>query len=294
MIIILCGQIEGAEEWEDVPSWPLNPAASTDEQNLEALADWLGLDERGYSDLKFEALRLTSTAATRCCTPRSAGCWATARIGPACSPASNSSQEESRWSTCARGRDDRTTPPGRVRGRHLHQRDRPGEGHRRARSEVSALRAWIGTNKVVPLHWNHSSEPEDIVGHVKPASAKAVGAEVHAAGHVDLDTDRGRQVWRLMKAGSIGFSFGYLVPEGGAKARPGGGRRITQLDVFEITVTPGPMNPETRVLATKALDEHAAMKARFRDEMYALLTAEPEPVATKSVRPPVQVASFDC
>jgi hypothetical protein len=36
------------------------------------------------------------------------------------------------------------------------------------------------------------------------------------------------------------------------------------------------------------------MKAQFRNEMFALLTADPEHVATKSVRPPVQIASFEC
>jgi hypothetical protein len=62
----------------------------------------------------------------------------------------------------------------------------------------------------VPLHWNHSSDPEDIVGHVNPESVKAQGSEVVAAGEVDLHTDHGRH--------------------------------IAQLDVFEITVTAGPMN----------------------------------------------------
>jgi hypothetical protein len=60
IIIILCGQIEGAEDWDEVPSWPLNPDASTDEANLHALADYLGLDKQGYDDLLFnEALKLT-------------------------------------------------------------------------------------------------------------------------------------------------------------------------------------------------------------------------------------------
>src|SRR3954454_1114831 len=77
---------------------------------------------------------------------------------------------------------------------------------------VSALQAWTVTNKMVPLHWDHRSEPENIVGHVDPATVKAQGSEVMASGQVDLDTDRGRQVWRLMKGGSIGFLFGYLVP----------------------------------------------------------------------------------
>lgn len=59
MIIVLCGQIEGADHWAHVPSWPLNPDASSDEHNLDALADYLGLDERGYNDIALEALNLT-------------------------------------------------------------------------------------------------------------------------------------------------------------------------------------------------------------------------------------------
>ena len=59
MVIILCGQIEGADHWAEVPSWPLNPGASTDEYNLDALADWLGLDREGYNEIAHEALNLT-------------------------------------------------------------------------------------------------------------------------------------------------------------------------------------------------------------------------------------------
>ncbi|HEX5895515.1 MAG TPA: hypothetical protein VFY47_04240 [Thermoleophilaceae bacterium] len=52
MIIILCGPIEGADHWADVPSWPLNPAASTDEHNLHALAEYQGLDREGYNEIR--------------------------------------------------------------------------------------------------------------------------------------------------------------------------------------------------------------------------------------------------
>jgi hypothetical protein len=38
---------------------------------------------------------------------------------------------------------------------------------------VDALRAWTFTGKVIPLHWNHSSEPEDIIGNIQPPSVKA-------------------------------------------------------------------------------------------------------------------------
>jgi hypothetical protein len=59
MLIILAGQIEGAEHWHEVPAWPLNPNASRDEYNLDALAEWLDLDEKGYGEVVYRALKLT-------------------------------------------------------------------------------------------------------------------------------------------------------------------------------------------------------------------------------------------
>jgi hypothetical protein len=87
---------------------------------------------------------------------------------------------------------------------------------------------------------------------VNPATVKAVGGEVVASGWIDQDTERGRHMWRLAKSGTLGFSFGYLIPEGGAVKRADGVREIRRLDVFEITATPAPMNNGTRVLNTKA------------------------------------------
>ncbi len=60
MLIILCGPFE-SDDWEAIPKWPLHPGRSTDEYNLKALADALGLDERGYNDVLFEAIDLTLT-----------------------------------------------------------------------------------------------------------------------------------------------------------------------------------------------------------------------------------------
>jgi hypothetical protein len=59
MKIILCGWIESVEDWDELPSWPLDPNASTDEHNLHALAGYLRLDSPSYSDVTFEALKLT-------------------------------------------------------------------------------------------------------------------------------------------------------------------------------------------------------------------------------------------
>ena len=85
-----------------------------------------------------------------------------------------------------------------------------------------------------------------------------------------------------------------MIPGGGSFKRADGGRTITALDVFAVTATPSPMNNGTRVLATKALDDYDQIRTKARDDMLALLTAEPEPVATKSVRPPVEIATVDC
>lgn len=132
---------------------------------------------------------------------------------------------------------------------------------------VKALRAWSATGKAIPLHWNHSGKPEDIIGGVDPESAKAVDGEVHVEGWFDLASSKAQEVWRLAKSGVLGFSFGYLVPEGGAKANQYGGKDILSLDVFEVTATTTPMNNDTRVTGWKGLKQLAGVT---RDQLDAL------------------------
>lgn len=115
---------------------------------------------------------------------------------------------------------------------------------------VSALRQWETTGKNIPLTWHHSTDAADIIGHIDPSSAKAVGNEVVVSGWVDQSTRRGKDAWRLVKSGTLGFSFGYLPLD--YHDRKGGGRDINALDVFEITATAIPMNPDTRVVGWKA------------------------------------------
>jgi HK97 family phage prohead protease len=117
---------------------------------------------------------------------------------------------------------------------------------------VRALHKWMPTGKQIPLAWNHSTAAEDIIGTIDPASAKAVNGEVVVTGWIDQSTPRGAEAWRLVKTGVLGFSFGYLIPDGGAVKRAGGGNHIKELDVFEVTASPTPMNNDTRVLGWKA------------------------------------------
>ena len=101
----------------------------------------------------------------------------------------------------------------------------------------------------MPLAWNHSTAAEDIIGSVEPMTAAVKDAEVVVQGQVDLDSPVGKEAWRSFKSRTIGFSFGYMTLA--STKREGGGRHLTEVDIFEITATPTPMNNETRVLSTK-------------------------------------------
>jgi Escherichia/Staphylococcus phage prohead protease len=112
------------------------------------------------------------------------------------------------------------------------------------------LADWNAAGRMIPLHWDHSSEPEDIVGYVDPASMEESKAGLTVQGKVDLETERGREAWRLLKANSVGFSFGYLATK--THDRDDGVRVLDEIDIFEVTITPSPANNRTRVLGLKS------------------------------------------
>jgi HK97 family phage prohead protease len=118
---------------------------------------------------------------------------------------------------------------------------------------VNALTKWAGLGKLVPLAWAHTDE---IVGNVDPATVRVLNGEVVVKGQVDMSTPRGEETWRLVKSGTLSFSFGFLIPDGGATKRTGGGLQIKEIDVFEISVVPvAPANNDTRVIGWKSLEE---------------------------------------
>jgi hypothetical protein len=114
----------------------------------------------------------------------------------------------------------------------------------------------------------------------------------------------GKEAWRSFKSRAIGFSFGYLIPDGGFTPRPGGGRLITALDVFEVTATPTPMNNDTRVLSTKGISAGDPMLDALNrvfanaDEVHRKQVAA-DALREKAMRiarecAPIQVATFEC
>jgi HK97 family phage prohead protease len=122
---------------------------------------------------------------------------------------------------------------------------------------VASLAKWVGVGKHVPLAYNHTDE---VVGHIDPSTARIKGHEVVADGWVDQNAPRGAEVWRLVKSGTLSFSFGFLFDPKTTSKLQGGGYHIKDLDVFEISVIPvGPANNDTRVLGWKSAEERDAV-----------------------------------
>jgi HK97 family phage prohead protease len=139
------------------------------------------------------------------------------------------------------------------------------------------IRDWRSTGRMIPLHWDHSSDPEDIVGHVDPANVAESEAGLVVQGKVDLETDRGREAWRLLKSNSVGFSFGYMV----TKSHDADGVGVLdEIDLYEVTITPSPANNHTRVLDLKSAHRNG------EDDLVGLFNS------TLSV-PPTRVDAFD-
>jgi HK97 family phage prohead protease len=161
---------------------------------------------------------------------------------------------------------------------------------------AQSIEAWQSTGRTVPLHWNHSADPDDIIGHVDPRAMVETDRGLVVEGQLDLDgSERARQAWRAMKTGSIGLSFGYLTQRQG-KA-PDGANELLAIDLFEISLTPGPSNPSTAVLSMKSADPDLdRVRIKARDDMLAVL-AEADKQAVRPDRKrtaPIRVASFEC
>jgi HK97 family phage prohead protease len=169
---------------------------------------------------------------------------------------------------------------------------------------VRALHKWVGVGKNIPLAWHHSTRPEDIIGHIDPAGARNEGGQVVVEGWIDESVEpAGKNAWRLVKSGTLGFSYGFIPLA--QSPRKGGGFHIKEADVFEITATPIPANHETRVLGWKSADklqqEQDDATVEFLDASVTEVTEpesvpepEPEPVVIpteEEVRKQVEVVT---
>jgi HK97 family phage prohead protease len=110
----------------------------------------------------------------------------------------------------------------------------------------ATIRAWQASGKKLPLLFEHSTRS---VGAIDPATMHPSDAGLVVSGEVDRETDEGRQVWRMVKQNTIGFSIGFMSK---SKPREGGGRILTEIDLLEISATSTPMHPSARVISWKS------------------------------------------
>lgn len=102
----------------------------------------------------------------------------------------------------------------------------------------------------MPLPMLFGHDPNDPVGTWDTGTEKADG--YHVAGQLLIeDVARAREVYALVKAGAVkGISIGFITRK--AKALPGGGRSISQLELLEASLVTMPMHPGARVTSAKS------------------------------------------
>lgn len=152
---------------------------------------------------------------------------------------------------------------------------------------------WQESGKRVPLHWNHESDPDSIIGTVDPSSMAETDAGLQVSGSLDLENSaKAREAWRAMKTDSMSLSFGYMTTK--QKAGSDGVNELHEIDLFEVSVVPGPANADTRFLALKSVPEMEEPEIREEltelrkriDELDAALeetSVEDEPEQTPAV-----------
>jgi HK97 family phage prohead protease len=107
-----------------------------------------------------------------------------------------------------------------------------------------------------PLLAGH--DPSEQIGY---ATLEDTPQGLKVNGQLVLHTEKARQVYALMKARALrGLSIGYDTVK---SAMQNGVRHLTEIKLFEISVTAFPMNELATVSAVKSSDDRDAV-ARFR------------------------------
>ena len=122
---------------------------------------------------------------------------------------------------------------------------------------AKTIARWKESGKRIPLHWDHRGDASNIVGSVDPASMREMVEGLYVEGKLDLElSEIAREAWRSIKNNAVALSFGYLTLD--SRERSDGVVELGEIDLFEISITPAPANPDTRFLSLKSATEAAA------------------------------------
>lgn len=86
-------------------------------------------------------------------------------------------------------------------------------------------------------------------------------------GQLNLDTDAGREAHAHVKAGDVsGLSIGFLTPPGGALIdQRSGVRRLTEIDLYEVSPVAVPANQRARITNAKSIGSERDLKALLHE-----------------------------
>lgn len=116
------------------------------------------------------------------------------------------------------------------------------------------LSEWKESGTSIPFIWSHMHDDLDAyLGDVLDAKETDDGLWVKA--QIDLDDDRSRKAYKLLKGGRVrNYSFAYEVLDSEEKD---GVNELKQLKLFEVGPTLIGMNQQTRTLVVKAMRDDA-------------------------------------
>ncbi|MDV7136028.1 HK97 family phage prohead protease [Williamsia muralis] len=127
-----------------------------------------------------------------------------------------------------------------------------------------SIETWRKSGNAIPLLWAHDSKnPHAYIGEVLSMTEDERGLKVR--GRIDLDSETGAQVHRLVKGRRVTMlSFGYdelRVRPVKADPRFGDHKALDEVHVHEISLVPIGANRETAVLAVKSEPTGPSVKA---------------------------------
>ncbi len=121
-----------------------------------------------------------------------------------------------------------------------------------------------GPKKIKMLFQHDTKEPIGVYTKIRED-----GQGLYVQGQLAMNTQKGREVYELMKMGAIdGLSVGYRVDAKGYSYDERGKKRmLKEVDLMEISAVTFPMNPKARVSAVKGEDRSIREWETFlRDE----------------------------
>jgi uncharacterized protein len=125
-----------------------------------------------------------------------------------------------------------------------------------------AFRASIAARRPAGIRMLYQHDPGEPIGVWLDIREDQRGLFVR--GRLTLDVARGREVASLMRAGALdGLSIGFKTVKAKAE-RASGLRRLTEIDLWEISIVTFPMQPEARVSAVKARAPTPSLAAQMR------------------------------